>query len=53
MEPEFLFAPENLQIELINLQRDTNLNQKFSETNLLDFHSCLPKEKFLCSDPLG
>jgi hypothetical protein len=42
MEPEFMFAfplkadiekaPENLQMELINLQCDTNLNLKFSET---------------------
>jgi hypothetical protein len=43
MEPEFLLfvlplkadvenAPENLQMELINLQCDTNLTQKFSET---------------------
>jgi hypothetical protein len=50
MEPEFLLfvlllkvdienAPENLQMELINLQCDTNLIQKFSETDL-------PKEKF-------
>jgi hypothetical protein len=45
METEFmLFAfplkadiekdPENMQMELINLQCDTNLNQKFSETKL-------------------
>jgi hypothetical protein len=45
MEPEFMLfvfpfkadvekAPENLQMELINLQCDTNLNQKFSETEL-------------------
>jgi hypothetical protein len=57
MEPEFtLFAfplkadiekaPENLQMELINLQCDTNLNQKFSETKLQDFYSYLPKEIF-------
>jgi hypothetical protein len=43
MEPEFMLfafplkadiekAPENLQTELINLQCDTNPNQKFSET---------------------
>jgi hypothetical protein len=35
-------APENLQIELTNLQCD-NLNQKFSETKLQDFYSYLPK----------
>jgi 17beta-estradiol 17-dehydrogenase/3beta-hydroxysteroid 3-dehydrogenase/mitotic-spindle organizing protein 1 len=39
-------APENLQMELINLQCNTNLNQKFSETKLQDFYSYLPKEKF-------
>jgi hypothetical protein len=54
MEPEFMFfaspfkadiekAPENFQIELINLQCDTNLNQKFPETKLQDFYSYLPK----------
>jgi hypothetical protein len=36
-------APENLQMELINLQCDTTLNQKFSETKLQDFYSYLPK----------
>jgi hypothetical protein len=64
MEPEFLLfvlplkadvknAPENLQMELINLQCDTYLTQKFSETDLQDFYSYLPKESFLCLDPLG
>jgi hypothetical protein len=57
MEPEFMLfafnlkadiekAPEDLQIESTNLQCDTNLNQKFSETKLQDFYSYLPKEKF-------
>jgi 17beta-estradiol 17-dehydrogenase/3beta-hydroxysteroid 3-dehydrogenase/mitotic-spindle organizing protein 1 len=57
MEPEFMLfafplkadiekAPENLQMQLINLQCDTNLNQKFSETKLQDFYSYLPKEIF-------
>jgi hypothetical protein len=56
MEPEFMFfafpfkaaiekAPEIFQMKLINLQCDTNLNQKFSETKLQDFYSYLPKEK--------
>jgi hypothetical protein len=56
MEPEFmLFAfslktdikkdPENLQMELINLQCDTKLNQKFYETKLQDFYSYMPKRK--------
>jgi hypothetical protein len=39
-------APENLQMDLINLQCDTNLNQKFSETELQNFYSYLPKETF-------
>jgi hypothetical protein len=57
MEPEFMLfafplkadiekASENLQMELINLQCDTNLNLKFSETKLQDFYSFLPKEIF-------
>jgi hypothetical protein len=33
-------------MELINLQCDTNLNQKFSETKLQDFYSYLQKEIF-------
>jgi hypothetical protein len=39
-------APENLQMELINLQCDINLDQKFSETKLQDFYYYLPKETF-------
>jgi AAA15 family ATPase/GTPase len=39
-------APENVQMELINLNRDTKINQKFSETKLQDFYSYLSKEKF-------
>jgi hypothetical protein len=39
-------TPENLQVELINLYCDTNLNQKFSETELQDFYSYLSKEIF-------
>jgi hypothetical protein len=57
MEPEFMLfafplktdiekAPENVQMELINLQCDTSLNLKFSETKLQDFYSYLPKEIF-------
>jgi hypothetical protein len=33
-------------MELINLQCDTDLNQKFSETEFQDFYSYLAKEKF-------
>jgi hypothetical protein len=39
-------APETLQMELINLQCNTNLNQKFSETKLQVFYSYLPKGIF-------
>jgi 17beta-estradiol 17-dehydrogenase/3beta-hydroxysteroid 3-dehydrogenase/mitotic-spindle organizing protein 1 len=57
MEPEFMLfsfplkadiekAPENLQMELINLQCDTNLNQNVLKQNLQYFYSYLPKEKF-------
>jgi hypothetical protein len=57
MEPEFMLfafplkadiekAPENFQMELIDLQCDTKLNQKFSETKLQGFYSYLPKENF-------
>jgi 17beta-estradiol 17-dehydrogenase/3beta-hydroxysteroid 3-dehydrogenase/mitotic-spindle organizing protein 1 len=45
LKPDIEKAPENLQMELINLECDTNLNQKFSKTKLQDF-SYLPKEKF-------
>jgi hypothetical protein len=57
MEPEFMFFafslkadiekdPENLQMELTNLQCDINLNQKFCETKLQDFYSYLQNEIF-------
>jgi hypothetical protein len=41
-----------LQMEWINLQCDTNLKQKFSETKLQDFYSC-QKKYFLYSGRLG
>jgi hypothetical protein len=57
MEPEFMLfafplkadiekAPEDLQMELTNLQCNTNLDKKFSETKLQDFYSYLRKEIF-------
>jgi hypothetical protein len=63
MEPVFvLFAfplkaniekdPEKSQMELINLQCDTNLNHKFSETKLQVILTC-QKNNFLYSDLLG
>jgi hypothetical protein len=39
-------APENLQVELINLLFDTNLNQVICERKFQDFYSYSPKEKF-------
>jgi hypothetical protein len=41
---------ENMQMELINFQCDTNLNQTFSETNLQEFFFFF---LLFCSDPLG
>jgi hypothetical protein len=60
MEPEFMLfafplkadiekAPETLQMELINLQCNTNLNQKFSETKLQHFILTCQKKYFLYS----
>jgi len=43
-----LEAPENLQMGLINLQRNTSLSQNWSETTLQRFYYCLPKESCLC-----
>ena len=39
-------ASENLIMELINLQFDINLNQKFQYVLLLNFYSYLPINKF-------
>jgi hypothetical protein len=60
MEPEFMLfafplkadiekAPENLKMELINLQCDTNLNQKFSEKNCKIFIFTCQNKYFLYS----
>jgi hypothetical protein len=48
-----LKAPENLGMELLNLQSNANLHQKSSETKLQDFYSYVPKEEFLYSSLLG
>jgi hypothetical protein len=64
MEPEFMLfafplkadiakAPENLQMELINLQCDTNLNQKFLKQNCKIFILTCQKKHFLHSGLLG
>jgi hypothetical protein len=64
MEPEFMLfafplkagiekAPENSQMELINLQCDTNMNQKFSETKLEIFILTCQKKNFLYLGLLG
>jgi hypothetical protein len=46
-------APENLEMELLNLQSNANLHQKSSETKLQDFYSYLPKEEYHYSGLLG
>jgi len=46
-------APENLEMELLNLQSNANLHPKSSETKLQDFYSYLPKEEFIFSGLLG
>ena len=39
-------APENLQMELINLKSDVNLKQKFQDVHLVNFYSYLPIDKY-------
>jgi hypothetical protein len=46
-------APENLQIELINMQCDTILNQHFPKQNCKIFILTCQKKNFLCSGLLG
>jgi hypothetical protein len=46
-------APENLQMELINLQCDTNLNQKFLKQNCKIFILTCQNKYFLYSGLLG
>jgi hypothetical protein len=64
MEPEFMLfafpfkagiekAPENLQMELINLQCDTNLNQSFLKQNCKIFILTCQNKYFLYSGLLG
>jgi len=38
-------APENVQMELINLQCDINLKQNFQDVHLVNFCSYLPIDK--------
>jgi hypothetical protein len=45
--------PDNLHIELINLQCDSVLNRKFLKQIWKNFTSTGRKKSFLCSDPLG
>jgi hypothetical protein len=63
MEPEFKFAfplkadiekaPEKFQMELTNLQCDTNLNQSFLKQNCKIFILICQKKNFLYSGLLG
>ena len=39
-------APENLQMELINLQYNINLKQKFQDVHLVNFYSYFPIDKY-------
>ena len=39
-------VPENLQMELLELQGDNNLHQRFKETSLLEFYKLLPREEY-------
>ena len=39
-------VPENLQMELLELQGDNNLHQSFKETSLLEFYKSLPREDY-------
>ena len=39
-------APNELQLELIELQENTAYRRKFSDAGLLEFYSCLPNGEF-------
>lgn len=39
-------APESMQLELIDLQNDENLRNKFNEDHLLNFYRCTDKNTF-------
>ena len=46
-------APEDLQLELIDLQSDYTLKEMFYEKTLVDFYSFLSAEKFPCMKKFG
>ena len=46
-------APEDLQLELIDLQSDYSLKKMFHEKILVDFYSSLSAEKFPCTKKFG
>ena len=46
-------APEDLQLELIDLQSDYTLKEMFHEKTLFDFYSSLSVEKFPCMKKFG
>lgn len=39
-------APESVQLELIDMQNDEDLRNKFNEGNLLNFYRCLDKNNY-------
>lgn len=39
-------APESMQLELIDMQNDDNLRNKFNEGNLLNFYRCVDKNAY-------
>jgi len=41
-------APDELQLELIDLQANENYKYKFKEGNLIEFYKLLPKEEYKC-----
>lgn len=39
-------APESVQLELIDMQKDENLQNAFNEDNLLKFYRCIDKNNY-------
>ena len=39
-------APESAQLELIDMQNDENLRNKFNEDNLLNFYCCIDRNNY-------
>jgi len=39
-------TPESAQLELIDMQNDENLRNKFNENSLLNFYSCIDRNNY-------